>query len=165
MKNCIYMSAPIIVSARKMPFMISSSWILVACRFSYYRHYSLERPTQSKAAWLAMFDDFLLIFVYFPMIFDILLARSLRVLWPPFPLQFLIENNKEIAPEANRSSGLLFVSAGFLEFPVHFLHFLWYNWVFLWFFSILIWKWMFLTLRAPRGSSEGMRRVCADTRL
>ncbi len=74
-----YMSAPIIVSARKMPFMISSSWILVACRFSYYRHYSLERPTQSKAAWLAMFDDFLLIFVYFPIHKTTL--RVIRRLW------------------------------------------------------------------------------------
>ena len=81
-----------------------------------------------------------------------------------FPYNFLLKTIRKLL---RKPTGPLasFFSTGFLEFPVHFLHFLWYNWVFLWFFSILIWKWMFLTLRAPRGSSEGMRRVCADTRL
>ena len=43
------MSAPIIVSARKLHFVVSSRWTFVACTFFHYKPCSLERPTQSKA--------------------------------------------------------------------------------------------------------------------
>ena len=82
------MSAPIIVSARKVPFMVSPRCRFVACVFFYYAHHSLEQPIQSETAWLAIFSDFpefLFDFLLFHMVFC---TRSLRVLWPPFPYSF-----------------------------------------------------------------------------